>query len=180
MSVTLVFFDVCMNYFKPLFILISSGYLVSCGFAPMYGSKDALSPGFVVTSLQKIDVRPIADRRGRVLRNQIKEKISAMGSVPSKYDLQVILASRSQDLGVRKDSTTSRSNLILTANIVLWEGNKRLLKDRVRATVSYNILDQQYATIASERNAESRGLSQISEQIRTLLAVYFKRLYLTK
>ena len=129
-----------------------------------------------MNSLQQIDVRPIADRRGRILRNQIREKINPVGVDGAKYDLQVILASRSQDLGVRKDSTTSRSNLILTANVVLWDGTKRLLRDRVRATVSYNILDQQYATIASERNAESRALTQISEQIRTLLAVYFKRL----
>lgn len=163
----------CIKYFL---LLISVGALASCGFVPMYSSNNNLSSESVLNSLQQIDVRPIADRRGRILRNQIREKINPVGVDGAKYDLQVILASRSQDLGVRKDSTTSRSNLILTANVVLWDGTKRLLRDRVRATVSYNILDQQYATIASERNAESRALTQISEQIRTLLAVYFKRL----
>jgi LPS-assembly lipoprotein len=161
-------------------VLISCA-LAACGFTPMYATPEYLAASgdaasaSVTQELARIDVRPIAERRGMVLRQQLNEKLRPGGGAPNRYDLQVRLAARTQELGVRKDSTTSRANLILTATFVLWEGDSRLLRDRVRATVSYNILDDQYATIASERDAEARALRQISEEIRTRVAVYFDR-----
>lgn len=158
------------------FLILCLGLSVSaCGFTPMYGSRGVNTSETVVAALSQIDVRPIAERRGMVLRQQLAEKLQPGGATSNKYDLQVRLAARTQELGVRKDSTTSRANLILTANFVLWDGTKRLMRDRVRATVSYNILDDQYATIASERDAEARALKQVSDEIRTRLAVHFQR-----
>jgi len=160
--------------------LILSLALSACGFKAMYADHDGVggmaTSDLVVTQLSQVDVRPIAERRGMVLRQQLSEKLHPGGMGSTRYDLQVRLASRTQELGVRKDSTTSRANLILSANYILWDGTKRLTRDRVRATVSYNILDDQYATIASERNAEARALKQISDEIRVRLAVYFERL----
>jgi len=149
--------------------------LAACGFTPMYGSRGVTTSDTVVAALRQVDVRPIAERRGMVLRQQLNEKLHPGGLQNNRFDLQVRLSSRTQELGVRKDSTTSRANLILTANFVLWDGTRRLLRDRVRSTVSYNILDDQYATIASERDAEARALRQISDEIRVRLAVYFDR-----
>ena len=40
--------------------------------------------------------------------------------------------------------------------------------------VSYNILDDQYATVASQADAENRGIKQLGEEIKTRLAVYFR------
>ena len=141
----------------------------------MYGSRGVGTSDSVVASLAQVDIRPIAERRGMVLRQQLTEKLRPTGLSGSRYDLQVRLAAQTQELGVRKDSTTSRANLILTANYTLWDGTTRISRDRVRAVVSYNILDDQYATIASERDAESRALRQISDEIRTRLAIYFER-----
>lgn len=160
-----------------LLVLSTAVALAACGFTPVYstlgtGSGGAGSPT-VVAALSQVDVRPIAERRGMVLRQQLNEKLHPAGLQESRYDLQVRLSSRTQELGVRKDSTTSRANLILTANFILWDGTKRLMRDRVRSTVSYNILDDQYATIASERDAEARALKQISDEIRVRLAVFF-------
>ena len=160
---------------RVLVLALAALTLAACGFTPMYGSRGVTSSETVVAALSRVDVRPIAERRGMVLRQQLNEKLHPGGLRDNRYDLQVRLASRTQELGVRKDSTTSRANLILTANFVLWDGSRRLMRDRVRSTVSYNILDDQYATIASERDAESRALKQISDEIRVRLAVYFDR-----
>lgn len=160
---------------RALVLVLAALTLAACGFSPMYGSRGVASSETVVAALSQVDVRPIAERRGMVLRQQLNEKLHPGGLRNNRYDLQVRLASRTQELGVRKDSTTSRANLILTANFVLWDGSRRLMRDRVRSTVSYNILDDQYATIASERDAESRALKQISDEIRVRLAVYFDR-----
>jgi LPS-assembly lipoprotein len=149
--------------------------LAACGFTPMYGSQGVANSPSVAASLAQVDIRPIAERRGMVLRQQLTEKLRPSGLSGSRYELQVRLAAQTQEVGVRKDSTTSRANLILTANYTLWDGTTRLSRDRIRAVVSYNILDDQYSTITSERDAESRALRQISDEIRTRLAVYFER-----
>ncbi len=149
--------------------------LTACGFSPMYGSAGFSASESVTSSLSQVNIRPIAERRGMVLRQQLSEKLHPSGSSSNRYDLQVTLSSATQELGVRQDSTTSRANLILTANYTLWDGVTRVTRNRVRSVVSYNILDDQYATIASERNAEERALRQISDEIRTRLAVYFER-----
>jgi len=159
-------------------VLVTAVTLAACGFTPMYATPGSGASGISVSvadKLAQIDVRPIAERRGMVLRQQLNEKLHPGGVTTTRYDLQVRLAARTQEVGVRKDSTTSRANLILTANFVLWEGDSRLLRQQVRAVVSYNILDDQYATITSERDAEARALRQISDEIRTRVAVYFDR-----
>lgn len=159
----------------PFALLTALGF-AACGFTPLYGTRGAVTSETVVAALAQVDVRPIAERRGMVLRQELNEKLHSAGTIATpRFDLQVRLATRTQELGVRKDSTTSRANLILTATFTLWDGTARLMRDRVQSTVSYNILDDQYATIASERDAESRAIRQVSEEIRTRLAVYFNR-----
>ncbi|MCC6912076.1 MAG: hypothetical protein IT566_00125, partial [Rhodospirillaceae bacterium] len=63
----------------------------------------------------------------------------------------------------------------LTANFYLNEGPNRLVDDRVQAIVSYNILDEQYATVASQADAENRAIRIVGEDIKTRLAVYFHK-----
>jgi len=154
------------------------GFLVAglsgCGFRPLYGTSGITGSAEVVEELSRIDVRPIPDRRGMALRQVLREKLH-MKSQPNGmlYDLQVQLFVRTQELGVRKDSTTSRANLVLTARFYLWRGRKRLLLDSVQSIVSFNILDDQYATIASESDAEDRALQELSDEIKTRLGVFF-------
>jgi LPS-assembly lipoprotein len=42
----------------------------------------------------------------------------------------------------------------------------------VQAIVSYNILDDQYATVASQADAEDRAVEQVGRQIKARLAVF--------
>jgi len=153
--------------------LVVSG-LSGCGFRPLYGTSGITGSAEVVEELSRIDIRPIPDRRGMALRQVLREKLH-INRQPNDtlYDLQVQLFVRTQELGVRKDSTTSRANLILTARFYLWRGRKRLLVDSVQSIVSFNILDDQYATIASESDAEDRALQAIAEEMKTRLAVFF-------
>ena len=41
--------------------------------------------------------------------------------------------------------------------------------------MSYNILDDQFATVTSQSDAEDRALGILGEEIKTRLAVYFDR-----
>ena len=89
------------------------------------------------------------------------------------FDLEVHLTTRIEEIGVRLDATSSRANYILTANFYLNEGANRLIGDRVQAIVSYNILDEQYATVASQADAENRVIRRVGEEITARLAVFF-------
>ena len=42
-----------------------------------------------------------------------------------------------------------------------------------RVTVSYNILDSEFASLLSEKNARERGVRELSEDMRTRLGVFF-------
>ncbi len=43
-------------------------------------------------------------------------------------------------------------------------------------TVSYNILDSEYATLAAKKDARIRAVRELSEDIRTQLSVHFSHL----
>ncbi|MBL8645225.1 MAG: hypothetical protein JNK21_14935, partial [Rhodospirillaceae bacterium] len=92
-----------------------------------------------------------------------------------RYDLDIALNKQIVELGVRPDSTTSRANMIMTATFAVYEAGTRLYGDTSQAIVSYNILDDQFATVASQAAAEDRALRQLGDDIKTRVAVYFDR-----
>ena len=145
--------------------------LASCGFRPLYGSSGVAASPEVLSALAQIRIR-----RGQRLRQILNEKIYSNG--PAKggvFDLDIVLSKQIVELGVRPDSTTSRANLIMTASFILNESGARARVDIAQGIVSYNILDDQFATVTSQSDAEDRALGILGEEIKTRLAVYFDR-----
>jgi len=155
----------------------TAGVLLSaCGFRPLYGSSGVAASPVVLGALAQTRIRPIADRGGQKLRQILTEKLYTNGQAEAgAYDLEVALNKQIVELGVRPDSTTSRANLILTATFALYDAGARAYADVAQGVVSYNILDDQFATVASQSDAEDRALRQLGEEIKTRLAVYFDR-----
>lgn len=154
--------------------VVGMATLVGCGFSPLYGDRGVSSMPAVNEVMRQIVIRPLPDRQGQKLRQILREQIQPRGVAERPvYDLEVQLTSRTEEIGVRRDATSSRANYILTANFYLNEGGSRLIGDRVQAIVSYNILDEQYATVASQADAENRAIRRVGEEIKTRLAVYF-------
>lgn len=150
--------------------------LAGCGFSPLYGAHGAAATSDVGDALTNVMIRPLPDRQGQKLRQVLREQLQPRGAADApRYDLDVQLASRVEEIGVRRDATSSRANYILTATFTLNEGASRVYGDRVQAIVSYNILDEQYATVASQADAENRAIRRVGEEIRTRLAVYFRQ-----
>lgn len=148
--------------------------VAGCGFRPVYGRAGAAASTDVRAALATVRVLPLSDRTGMRLNQILREKLQTGGS-RSGFELAVRLSQQTQELGVRRDSTTSRANLIFAADIVLLENGERVFADGVQSIVSYNILDDQYATVASQADAVDRALVQVGEEIRTRLAIYFDR-----
>jgi LPS-assembly lipoprotein len=151
-------------------------FLAACGFSPLYGEHGTASSPGVTDALASVIIRPLPDRQGMKLRQALREQLQPGGlSASPAYELAITLTTTVEELGIRKDATSSRANLFLAASFYLIEGGERVFGDRVQAVVSYNILDDQYATVASQADAENRAIRQVSEEIKTRLAVYIHR-----
>lgn len=153
---------------------VAGGLLGGCGFRPLYGRDSVSGRAEVRDAMAGIRVRSIADRQGQRLRQILREKLGTNGAA-SPYELDIKLSQQVQELGVRKDSTTSRANLIFSAALTVFENGQSVFTDSVQSIVSYNILDDQYATVASQSDAEDRALRMVGDEIKIRLAVYFDR-----
>jgi LPS-assembly lipoprotein len=149
--------------------------LSACGFSPLYGTGGETGPTSVAVSdaLSAVTIRPIADRDGMKLRQALRERMQPRGQSATLYDLDVQMRSVVQEIGVRRDATASRANVIYTARFVLNEGGQRIYSDQVQTIVSYNILDDQYASVAAVGDAGDRAIKQLGDEIRMRLAIFF-------
>jgi LPS-assembly lipoprotein len=158
-------------------LLLSAAVLLSaCGFQPLYGgSGTGRTPA---DELAAVRIDPLPDRIGQQMHNLLRDRLNPQGQPNNPaYVLRVTIAETREELGVRKDETATRANLILSAKIVLHdaESNDVLLDSNLRSINSYNIVANQFATTVSEQDARDRALRELSEDVRTRLAVYFSQ-----
>lgn len=149
--------------------------LAGCGFAPLYGKR---GDGARTTeaALNQVQIATIPDRSGQMLRNRLMDRMYQDGRpVDAAYELNVRLSETEAGLGIRRDATASRTRLDTTAQYRLTRKSdgKELINQTIRASVSFNQLDAQYATLTAREDARARALNEIGEQIVNRLALYF-------
>ena len=126
--------------------------------------------------LATIRVAPLKDRAGQQLHNLLFTRLNPKGQpVVPAYALHVDLKQRIRKVGIRKDETATRANLILTAAYVLKPVDRDIvvLEGELSSFNSYNILDSQFPTYVSENDALKRGLRELSDDLRIRLAAFF-------
>jgi LPS-assembly lipoprotein len=146
----------------------------SCGFKPLYGYQDDPTGG-TQARLAEIRIVPIAERAGQLLYIDLRERLNPSGLTSEpRWILRVDIEERQDDLLIARDETATRTNLIQRAEFTLTPvgTDAAVLTGFSQATVGYNILENQFATLASEQDARARGVSQIAYDIATRLAVY--------
>lgn len=168
-----------MSWFRPLAATFALGLLAaalaSCGFRPLYGGA---SGGETTVDLSAVAVSEIPGRVGYELRNSLTDRLAPEGPAPERrFELSATLNTAKRSLAIQSDETVTRYDLAVTVNFVLTEiaTQKTLYKDSVKVETSYNVVNEDYSTLVSEKDAERRAAQQASEEIRTLLAVYFSR-----
>lgn len=150
--------------------------LGGCGFTPMYGA--AANRSAAAAELAQVQIDPIPERNGQVLRNHLIDRFYTGGRPANPtYRLAINLVSTEEELGIRQDATATRARLRLVANYELIDTRTGQVVYRTfsRSIVAYNLLEAQYATLVSQQDAYERGLTELAEDIRTRLALYFKR-----
>ncbi len=148
--------------------------LGGCGFEPMYGRRNRP----VIARLTAIKIDRIPDRVGQVLRNALLSRMSPAGE-PARplYRLQVTVSQSSSALAIQPDDSITRFNLRLTARFRLYEitSGRLLYKDSTTAVGSYNAVQSDFANLSAERDTATRAAEEASQEITTLLALYFSR-----
>jgi LPS-assembly lipoprotein len=157
--------------------LLLAAPLGACGFEPLYGDHGGVG-GNTNAALASVRVAPIANRAGQLLYNKLRDRLNPRGKpVEPTYVLEVKLDEQSQQLLLEPDQTASRTNLVLRAEFQLRRigSGETLLKGFSQATVGYDIVTSQFATLTSQQDARDRATKQLSEDISTRLALYFAK-----
>lgn len=147
--------------------------IAGCGFQPLYRQQTTgVEP---VDALRDINVLPIPERVGQILRIELANRLTPTGApaVPA-YLLAVDITERKQDLGIREDATATRANLILTADFSLLDAQTRqsVFGGSVRSANSYNILDADFATLSAEADARRRAARDLAIEIESRLGIF--------
>lgn len=146
--------------------------LAACGFQPMHGEQSdsaaTLLAGFVVEAPN--------DTLGREFKQNLEDRLNPGGHVPDKalYKLVVELTSGVSGVGVARDGTASRYNIVLNSPYTLTRisDGKVIHRGTVRHLASYNNQTNSYfSTFISERDATRRGLVELSKMYRQRMAV---------
>ena len=144
-------------------------FLSGCGFGPLYGKNNAR----IVPELSAIKITPIKDRSGQILRNYLLNDLTPRGE-PQKprYTLRVTLTESIQNLGIQKDETATRANLINTVDYKLTRkvDGADIYSGISLSTSSYDILTNQFANLAAEQDARNHNLKRLSEEIKLNLS----------
>ncbi len=144
----------------------------ACGFHPLYAGKGADT---VSAKLQEVDIGPIADRYGQQLRNLLIDRFYKDGRpANTRYQLYTSLTASEQKLALQKDATATRAQLVVYAPYRLVEAStgRVVLQANARSYVSYSVLEQQYAGLATVDNAYDRALLEISNDITTRVGMF--------
>ena len=148
--------------------------LSACGFQPLYAERGPEEPG-VSQELASIRVLPISNRSGQQLYNMLVDRLTPYGRPGDpEYLLTVRLATKTERLAFRTDETATRANLNLRARYQLRRASDGavVFSGMSRSTSSYDILENPFATTVSEDDAFDRAARELSEEIRTRLAVF--------
>jgi len=151
--------------------------LGACGFQPLYGENAGGARTDV--ELAQIQVMEIDyDRTGQDVYNALIERLSPGGEPAAPdYQLRVTLRERREGVAIERDASITRYNYQLLAHysLVDMRSGNVIHEGDSRSIASYNVVDSQFATLMAQRDAEERAATELSEDIKLRLAIFFDR-----
>ena len=147
--------------------------LGGCGLQPMYAGG---SSGSVVRSLSSIQVAPIPERAGWLVRNALVDRLGGESSDPA-YRLEVDLDDDLTAFGIRGDAAVTRERRTLRARYRLVEisTGEVVLDATAGSDAGIDVVSSEYATVAAEQSAQERLASVVADQMVSRLALFVRR-----
>ncbi|UTW55446.1 LPS assembly lipoprotein LptE [Kordiimonas sp. SCSIO 12610] len=155
-----------------LALILSLCFLSACGFTPLY--QTANNGANVSNELSFIDVAPIPDRLGQVMRNHLLTTFNVGAN--SKYELRITLNQESLGYGTRPDAAATQEQLTVTAEIKLIDPSTEsvLYSDNLFARTSFDLVLSDFSNVVQREDSAERLAIEIGERIHKRLALYFK------
>jgi LPS-assembly lipoprotein len=149
--------------------------LGGCGLQPMYAGG---GNGTVARGLAGIDVPPIEGRNGWLMRNALRDQLSASGAgETARYRLDVRLDDKLEGLGLLSDDTIGRERRTLRARYQLVDlASGRIMVDATAgADAGIDVVSSEYATIAAEQAALENLSREVASRIVSNLALQLRK-----
>ena len=131
----------------------------------------------VLNQLALIQINPIENRTGQILRNFLQDKLTPSG-VPSSptYKLIISLKETRSDMAILRDSTSTFAKVKMDAEYQLIDiETKNILNSgNVTSTTVFNIVSSEYANLSAQKDARRRTVRIISDLIKERLALFLK------
>ena len=122
-----------------------------CGLRPLYAGG---GNGVVAQSLAGVEVAPIPERAGWLVRNALVDRLAASGTAAPRYRLEVELDDQITGFGVRTDNAVTRERRTLRARYRLRDAGAAgtvLLDATAGSDAGIDVVSSEYATIAAEQ-----------------------------
>lgn len=149
--------------------LVLAGLLAGCGFTPLH---QATAPDARVA----VDIAPIANRGGQLLRNALRQRLTPAGA-PTGYHLNIRLTEKRVNMLIRANATSTLAKLTITARVTLRRkrDGAPLFSPRARSVASFNLGPSEYANLVAERGARRRALRAIADDIHRQVTIFLRR-----
>lgn len=156
---------------RRLALLLLALPLSGCGLRPLYAGGES---GPVATSLSAIQVGPIDERTGWLVRSALVDRLSP-GRSPT-YRLDIELDDNIASFGIRGDSAATRERRTLRARyrLVALESGQTVLDATAGADAGIDVVSSPYATVAAEETASERLAAVLADQIVARLALFMR------
>lgn len=151
------------------------GLLAGCGFHPVYmptGNDPAPAAG-----LAEIDVKPIYDRPGQILRQALLARLGIEPGTPRKFDLEVKFWIAGEAQGILNFTQPTRIRLVgYTTWTLLSRDHKpiKLAEGADSLVDGVDFFNSQYFALDMATEAVQRRLAEaLAKQIALRLAMWF-------
>jgi len=147
--------------------------LAACGLKPMYAGG---SSGAVAAGLGTVQVAPIPERAGWLVRSALVDRLGGEAGSPA-YRLEVELDDDLTAFGIRGDSAVTRERRTLRARYRLVDltTGEVVLDATAGSDAGIDIVSSEYATVAAEQTAQERLAAVVADQMIARLALFMRR-----
>lgn len=148
-------------------------FLAACGLKPMYAGG---SSGAVARGLSAVQVAPIPERAGWLVRNALVDRMGGEAGDPA-YRLEVELDEDLIAFGIRGDAAVTRERRTLRARyqLVDLKTGEVVLDATAGSDAGIDIVSSEYATVAAEQTAQERLAGVVADQMIARLALFMSR-----
>lgn len=155
-------------------VIFAALALGGCGFHPLYGNSGPRGADATGTArIRLVEVDPIANRSGQILRNYLVDRIGAASASPI-FHLGVTLTEQKANTGIARDSSATFAEIVEVADFHLVEiaTGKTVMIGQSVARDSYSLITNGFGTLSAESNARGQVIDTIGDDIINRVALF--------